>query len=118
MKITAENSTSPATKAPSASSTRAVRVVIDDSRLAETSDQSGADHLEKNGGAVMRPQRDGAGQHETQRARRKHNGGAAWRNGVGDRDVFRHIHHIGPIRVIGNLVIRPSCWGMTRLILC
>src|ERR1043166_8306393 len=62
MKRTAENSTSPATKAPSASSRRAVRAVINDSRLAETGDQSGADHLEKNGGAVMRPQRDGAGQ--------------------------------------------------------
>src|SRR5882724_3624345 len=102
MKITVENSTSPATKAPSASSRRAVRAVIDDSRLAETGDQPGADHLEKNSGAVMRPQRDGAGQHETQRPCRNRDGGAARRGGVRDRDVFRHIHHIGPIRLIGN----------------
>src|SRR5882724_9914912 len=102
MKITVENSTSPATKAPSASSRRAVRAVIDDSRLAETGDQPGADHLEKNSGAVMRPQRYGAGQHETQRPCRNRDGGAARRGGVRDRDVFRHIHHIGPIRLIGN----------------
>src|SRR5712671_6630178 len=102
MKMTAENSTSPATKAPSASSRRAVRAVINDSRLAETGDQSGADHLEKNGGAVMRPQRDGAGQDEAQCSRRKRDSGAARRNGVRDRDVFRHSLHIGPIRVVGN----------------
>src|SRR3954463_528681 len=112
MKITAENSTSPATKAPSASKRRAVRGVIDDSRLAETGDQPGADHLEKNGGAVMRPQRHGAGQHETQRPCRDHDSGAAWRNSIRDREVFRHSHHIRPIRVIGNLVMRSSCWGM------
>src|SRR3954468_23614097 len=93
MKIAAENSTSPATKAPSASKRRAVRGVIDDSRLAETGDQPGADHLEKNGGAVMRPQRHGAGQHETQRPCRDHDSGAAWRNSIRDREVFRHSHH-------------------------
>src|SRR4051812_19723843 len=68
MKITAENSTRPATKAPRASSRRAVRGVIDESQLAEAGGHAGADHLEKDSGAVMRPQRDGAGQHKTERA--------------------------------------------------
>src|SRR3954468_8288272 len=84
MKITAENSTNPATKAPSASSRRAERGVIDDSRLAETGDHSGTDRLEKNRGAVVRPQRDSAGQHEAQRTCRQRHGGAARRNGVRD----------------------------------
>src|SRR6185312_143062 len=98
MKMTAENSTRPARKEPSTINSRAVRGCITTSALAEAGDEAGADDLEKDRRAVHRPQREGAGQHQSadpgRDQQREH--ATARCNGV------RHGSHIRPIVAGGN----------------
>src|SRR5262245_37392330 len=67
MNTTAPNSTTPATKAPSMTRTRAARKLIA-CPSAEARDQAGADHLEEYCRAVMCPQQDRRGERQAERA--------------------------------------------------
>src|SRR5215204_6008038 len=89
-RMMAENRTRPATKADSMTRTRVVAAFIYPRPSSETCDKTCADHLEKNRAAIMRPERNCAGDRQNSQHRQA------------QQERMRHSARSGGLRHFGS----------------